>query len=148
MTEDAKEVKRIDEREGAMPNANVKNWADDKDSDTIVTTINTVHKHTCSTGVGDTRNGKYLCAQNFVETATQLLIMRGLVNVVQIGAHVGFEKNGDPLTILLLGTLDEVSSITNATELRHLFHWTFVEPSPPNFKGLEANIKKMPIHVT
>ena len=117
----------------------VKKWADDKDDASITATINAVHEFICNSG--PPKEWAYLCSGNFVKTATRLLIEGEQVNVVQIGAHVGFEEN-DPLASGLSSILHTVINITNATELRTHFHWTFVEPSPPNFKGLEANIKK------
>lgn len=117
----------------------VQKWADGKDAATIDATIKIVHESVCS-GVRSA-DMKYLCSSHFVQTATQLLLDGKQVNVVQIGAHVGFESN-DPIASVLTSFLDKVASITNATELRQNFHWTFVEPSPPNFKRLETNLKK------
>lgn len=57
-------------------------------------------------------------------------------HVIQIGAHVGFEKN-DPLAEGLSSYL----RLLSAAE-RNRFHWTFVEPSPPNFRRLETNLKE------
>ena len=117
----------------------VKKWTDDKDDASITATINAVHEFICNSA--PPKDWAYLCSGNFVKTATRLLMEGEKVSIVQFGAHVGFEEN-DPLASGLSGILHTVINITNATELRTHFHWTFVEPSPPNFKGLEANIKK------
>lgn len=57
--------------------------------------------------------------------------------VFQIGAHTGFEKN-DPLAIGMQYILNQ----TETDDQRQNVHWTFVEPSPPNFKRLEQNLAK------
>ena len=80
-----------------------------------------------------------LCSSNFVKKATQLLLNNDEINVVQIGAHTGFEIN-DPIAKGLSILLDEVAGHTTKNEMRKHFHWTFVEPSPPNFKRLEENL--------
>ena len=82
---------------------------------------------------------KNLCSSNFVKKATQLLLNNDEINVVQIGAHTGFEIN-DPVAKGLSILLDEVAGHTTKNEMRKHFHWTFVEPSPPNFKRLEENL--------
>jgi hypothetical protein len=84
-----------------------------------------------------------LCSGNFVMTAAQKLLDGDEVNIVQIGAHVGFEEN-DPLATGLSRLLEEVAAVDysakSRNEIRQHFHWTFVEPSPPNFKRLSENL--------
>lgn len=84
-----------------------------------------------------------LCSENFVRKATQILLNGDDLDVVQIGAHTGFEEN-DPIAAGLATLLDEVSAISSsdAKIVRNKFHWTFVEASPPNFKRLEQNLQK------
>jgi hypothetical protein len=87
-----------------------------------------------------------LCSSNFVMMTAQLLLDMHDINVVQIGAHVGFESN-DPLAKGLSRLLDEAvahaeSNTDPDNDLRKRFHWTFVEPSPPNFKRLTENLSK------
>jgi len=75
--------------------------------------------------------------------AAQQLLDGEDVNIVQIGAHVGFEKN-DPLALGVLRLLDEVAAVVknedDKSKTRQRFHWTFVEPSPPNFNRLAENL--------
>jgi len=84
-----------------------------------------------------------LCSEYFVISATRQLLQGHDVNVVQIGAHIGFEMN-DPIAQGLSRLLDEVeaAAVKDAArnETRQRFHWTFVEPSPPNFKRLTENL--------
>ena len=93
-----------------------------------------------------------LCSGNFIIKASQLLLAGDDLNIVQIGAHVGFEKN-DPIAKGLFRLLDEVEAAATVSagllnlyrdknEIRKRFHWTFVEPSPPNFKRLLENLMK------
>jgi hypothetical protein len=85
-----------------------------------------------------------LCTGGFAMTAAQQLLNGEDVDIVQIGAHVGFEKN-DPLARGVIRLLDEVSAIVDESEkskTRQRFHWTFVEPSPPNFRRLTENLSK------
>jgi hypothetical protein len=130
-----------------------------------------------------------LCAGGFVKKIAQNLLEGKDVNVIQIGAHVGFEEN-DPLAKGLARLLDVVTTLHNndndnknddnngngigkdngkgadndngheshstdllnsdtnkdksskfSAQIRKNFHWTFVEPSPPNFKRLEENLR-------
>jgi len=85
------------------------------------------------------KDWKHLCSGNFVEAATQILMNGDQINVVQIGAHTGFEMN-DPIASGLSELLDKVTEISMNNELRKQFHWTFVEPSPANFKRLATNV--------
>lgn len=117
-------------------------WIDGKDDETINAIIAAVHHSTCNRNNKLSLDMKYLCYMgHFVQTATQLLLEGEQVHIIQIGAHVGFEQN-DPICEGLSLFLDNFVNITSASELRQNFHWTFVEPSPPNFRGLEENIKK------
>ena len=91
---------------------------------------------------------KILCSENFVRKASHILLGGEDLSVVQIGAHIGFEDN-DPIASGLSNLLDEVSAIgsrdgdnyASSEIVRNNFHWTFVEPSPPNFKRLQQNLK-------
>ena len=58
------------------------------------------------------------------------------INIVQIGAHVGFEPN-DPIATGIVSLIDSLPE-----RFRSRFHWTFVEPSPPNYKRLVQNLDK------
>lgn len=80
---------------------------------------------------------KTLCAHNFVKDLAQEMLKGKHVNVIQIGAHVGFERN-DPLASGLLRSLDQIVAQDNS--LRKHLHWTFIEPSPPSFKRLSDNL--------
>jgi len=86
------------------------------------------------TDIGD--EWKDLCMGGFIQHAEELINNGQDVHIVQIGAHVGFENN-DPLA-------KELSSyiLHFEKETRQNFHWTFVEPSPPNYKRLMKNIDK------
>ncbi len=84
---------------------------------------------------------KNLCKGNFVETAARLLMNGEHVDVVQIGAHAGFEEN-DPIAEGLSRLLDEVTKLSKNDKLRKNLHWTFIEPSPPNYKRLSENVMK------
>lgn len=114
-------------------------WIRGKDAATISTTLEAVHDSACGRNWGG--DMAYLCITDFVRTAARRLVEGEEVNVIQIGAHVGFEPN-DPIAGGLSAFLTALTSATNETELRRQFHWTFVEPSPANFKGLESNLKK------
>jgi len=126
----------------AHTRSKVKPWVKGKDTNAILATINAVQKSVCDDKKWD-GGMKYLCLSYFIKTATQLLLEGKHVDIVQIGAHVGFESN-DPIAKGLSLFLDELVNATDNTmiELRTQFHWTFVEPSPPNIRGLEANTKK------
>lgn len=78
-----------------------------------------------------------LCDQSLIDTFDETLFGSSsgrIAHVIQIGAHTGFEAN-DPLAagwsqyLKLLAPSD-----------RQRFHWTFVEPSPPNYATLMKNI--------
>lgn len=58
------------------------------------------------------------------------------INIVQIGAHVGFEPN-DPIAMGIVSLIDSFPKTFCSR-----FHWTFVEPSPPNYKRLVQNLDK------
>ncbi|KAL9187346.1 hypothetical protein ACHAXT_001449 [Thalassiosira profunda] len=82
-----------------------------------------------------------LCAGQFVEAAVGRLLRGEDVHVVQIGAHVGFEQN-DPIARGLSSLIDRVVGVAADEGLRRKFHWTFVEPSPPNYQRLEENLQQ------
>jgi len=84
------------------------------------------------TDIGDEWKG--LCMGNFIQNAEALINDGQDVHIVQIGAHVGFEYN-DPLAKELSAYLLHFDKDT-----RQKFHWIFVEPSPPNYKGLMENM--------
>jgi hypothetical protein len=85
---------------------------------------------------------KNLCSGGFVKDAARILYNGADVEVVQIGAHVGFEV-GDPIASGIVGLLEEVAGDSSSASMRRdLFHWTFVEPSPANFKRLMENLSK------
>jgi len=84
------------------------------------------------TDIGD--EWKDLCMGNFIQNAEALINDGQDVHIIQIGAHVGFEVN-DPLAKELSAYLLHFDKDT-----RQKFHWTFVEPSPPNYKGLMKNM--------
>lgn len=81
-----------------------------------------------------------LCTNNeakiFMEANYRIMQTTSKLNIVQIGAHVGFEKN-DPLATGIISLIDSIPE-----KYRSRFRWTFVEPSPPNFKRLMKNLKK------
>lgn len=107
---------------------------------------NRVYESICESGEESKEKIAYLCRGNFIKDATKLLLNGGNVDVVQIGAHVGISEH-DPIAGTLIKLLDEVISASNknehqGNELRNKFHWTFVEPSPPNFKRHSENLLK------
>lgn len=77
-----------------------------------------------------------LCSSKFIEITDNMLIQGKDINVVQIGAHVGWERN-DPICATMTQYLDLLSDGE-----KKKFHWTFVEPSPPNYEVLLENIQK------
>ena len=103
--------------------------------------INKIYNSTCHGEIEWKNEMKYLCAGHFIQTATTLLLEGDHINIVQIGAHVGFEHN-DPLAHGLSVFLDILTNITKIEALRKHFHWTFVEPSPASYRGLERNLAK------
>mmetsp|Transcript_11576 Transcript_11576/g.21648 ORF Transcript_11576/g.21648 Transcript_11576/m.21648 type:complete len:421 (-) Transcript_11576:248-1510(-) len=113
--------------------------------------IMSVHNLLCSNNNSKvkvkSKDWKHLCSGGFVKDAARLLYSGVDVDVVQIGAHVGFEV-GDPIASGILGLLDKVvaaaalSFMQEEVVQRDHFHWTFVEPSPANFKRLSENLSK------
>jgi len=101
--------------------------------------LNQLHDSICSPEMG--KDWNHLCSFNFVKTAAGLLLKGDHINIVQIGAHTGFEEN-DPIAKGISELLDRLVDITSDNELRKRVHWTFVEPSPPNFKRLSENLSK------
>ena len=77
-----------------------------------------------------------LCNESLIDAFDATLAQGRLAHVIQIGAHVGFEEN-DPLAHGMLTYLQLLTPL----ELDR-FHWTFVEPSPPNFRRLQHNLQK------
>ncbi|KAL3910924.1 MAG: hypothetical protein SGARI_001894 [Bacillariaceae sp.] len=80
---------------------------------------------------------KKLCQLNFTHQLDSMLNQGKKANVVQIGAHVGFEHN-DPVVKGLMSYLGLLSPM----EKRQVV-WTLVEPSPPNFARLQQNIHNL-----
>ena len=76
----------------------------------------------------------HLCNGKFLESTNYDLKRQSDIHIVQIGAHVGFERN-DPFAI---GATTFLSNLTEETKKR--FHWTFVEPSPSNYERLKENL--------
>ena len=101
--------------------------------------LNWLHDSLCTLEMGG--DWTHLCSGNFVKAAAEILLNGDHVNIVQIGAHVGFEEN-DPIAKGISILLDRLTNITtnSSSELRKHVHWTFVEPSPPNFKRLSENM--------
>ena len=60
-------------------------------------------------------------------------------NILQIGAHSGFETT-DPIAVGMTFILDDGSDTDG--ENRKKVHWRFVEASPANFNRLEENLVK------
>jgi len=112
---------------------------------TIYCGVELVHDLLCTqNGTNNLAEWVYLCSGDFVRLATKRLLDGDDLDVVQIGAHTGFEKN-DPIAVGLSGILQHVSAISNSDTVRKKFHWTFVEPSPPNFKRLKQNVQNYSI---
>jgi len=111
----------------------------------ILTNASEIHNLLCQPNDNDTTPSQsewaHLCSKNFVRRTAQILLDGDHVNVIQIGAHTGFEEN-DPIAKGLLRLLDATSAATGSNETRMRFHWTFVEPSPPNYKRLTKNLLK------
>ena len=88
---------------------------------------------------------KYLCSNNFTTFADNYLLnavaasTQQQQHIIQIGAHTGFEVN-DPFCN---GMLRYINQIPNIHSIRSNIHWTFVEPSPPNFKRLIHNTNQL-----
>jgi len=109
----------------------------------------TTNKRTQSTEM------EYLCAHDFFKVAGEQLLQGDHVHMVQIGAHVGFEEN-DPVGSTVVDFLQHLSDIGNTNSnsnssnsstvnnnnnITQHFHWTFVEPSPPNYERLIKNLE-------
>lgn len=78
-----------------------------------------------------------LCEGDFVKSVDKVLLGNSettSIHMVQIGAHTGFEGN-DPFA---KGISFYLKLLTPSESAR--VHWTFVEPSPPNFDRLLKNI--------
>jgi hypothetical protein len=76
----------------------------------------------------------FLCLGSFEETVNHVIQRGEDITIVQIGAHTGYEKN-DPLAIGLTSMIYELGST-----MHDKVHWTFVEPSPPNYERLVKNL--------
>lgn len=75
-----------------------------------------------------------LCARGFIDEMDRIVAKQRIARIVQIGAHVGFERN-DPLGKGMMSYLDLLSE-----EEKKLVQWTFVEPSPANYEQLQTTI--------
>ena len=107
----------------------------------IDTNINTtaLHQIICNDKAIQFKEWKALCSgdTNIVQEAVDMLTKdQAEITITQIGAHVGFEPN-DPMASGLVSLMDNLPS-----SYRDRFHWTFVEPSPPNYARLVDNLKK------
>ncbi|KAL7535189.1 hypothetical protein ACHAWF_005081, partial [Thalassiosira exigua] len=90
----------------------------------------------CGTNAtGYMKEWRIFCSWGLVNALDTALREQDKVHIVQIGAHVGFEKN-DPIDKGLSGYLNMLTAAQ-----RQNFAWTFVEPSPPNFKRLTQNLE-------
>ncbi|GFH58519.1 hypothetical protein CTEN210_14995 [Chaetoceros tenuissimus] len=103
--------------------------------------INTtaLHHIICNDKAIQFKEWKALCDgdTNIVQEAVDMLTKdHAEITITQIGAHVGFEPN-DPISSGLVSLMDNLPST-----YRDRFHWTFVEPSPPNYARLVDNLKK------
>lgn len=71
------------------------------------------------------REWKILCtndeAQVFTEAIKRLRLTTSKINIVQIGAHVGFERN-DPIAAGIISLIESIPK-----KYRSRFRWTFVE---------------------
>mmetsp|Transcript_11140 Transcript_11140/g.20854 ORF Transcript_11140/g.20854 Transcript_11140/m.20854 type:complete len:419 (+) Transcript_11140:181-1437(+) len=83
-------------------------------------------------------NWKALQEAGLVEQGTELILNGDGFNVIQIGAHFGFEPN-DPLGAGIKYILDHA---TSSVQQRKKVRWTFVEPSPSNMRKLSENLIK------
>ena len=87
-----------------------------------------------------------LCRSRFLLYAEYLLhdVGVGRLEIVQIGAHIAWDVN-DVLTKGLMQYFESFlnSSITTTNKMSsRKFRWTFVEPSPTNYKGLVKNVQR------
>lgn len=98
-----------------------------------------IHDTVCISGRTQSTEMKHLCDRDFFKVAGEQLLRGDHVHMVQIGAHVGFEEN-DPVASALVEFLQRISSIGRANTTQN-FHWTFVEPSPPNYERLIKNLE-------
>lgn len=103
----------------------------------IKSTAALIHFRVCNTQSGSAT--KHLCTQDYFKKAGEELLQGNNVHMVQIGAHVGFEKN-DPLGSAVVTFLQLVSGVSSGNITQN-FHWTFVEPSPPNYERLKQNLE-------
>ena len=104
------------------------------------TIIETVTSETC---IKEEKNDDWMkiCrGAKIVDTALSLLQKDQDPIIIQVGAHIGFERN-DPISKgiqrLITSSTDHIESVS-----RDRFHWFFVEASPPNYAKLEESIEK------
>mmetsp|Transcript_8781 Transcript_8781/g.24315 ORF Transcript_8781/g.24315 Transcript_8781/m.24315 type:complete len:408 (-) Transcript_8781:330-1553(-) len=105
------------------------------------------HNRSTTNSVGDDEGSiqnpdwQELCRNGIVQELNRALFDKKHINrhvyVIQIGAHIGFEKN-DPIASGLLAYL----RLLTDEQQRQRFHWVFVEPSPPNYDRLVENVKQ------
>jgi len=88
----------------------------------------------CKNTTGMFPDWKALCSTPFLEVYDNMMIEGKHVNIVQIGAHIGWTRN-DPLYAPMGEYLELLSDIE-----KKQVHWTYVEPSPPNYDCLLKNI--------
>lgn len=77
---------------------------------------------------------KSLCNHNLEKHINDVLHSSHDFHIFQIGAHTGFERN-DPLAKSLSIIIEALPM-----QLQQRVHWTFVEPSPPNYKRLQKTV--------
>lgn len=82
-------------------------------------------------------NWRALQEAGLVDDGTKLISEGDGFNVIQIGAHFGFEPN-DPLGAGIKYILDHADTLEQRKKVR----WTFVEPSPTNMRKLSENLIK------
>eukprot|EP00040_Diaphanoeca_grandis_P025444 m.140978 g.140978 ORF g.140978 m.140978 type:complete len:350 (-) comp30154_c0_seq2:122-1171(-) len=89
----------------------------------------------------DTLPSQQMCKAGF-ETAMLSYVRTGNPgSIVQIGAHVGFEKN-DPIAKHTLSTINRISEAINSrTTSKVAAQWLFVEASPTNYRELVKNLE-------
>lgn len=92
-----------------------------------------------------TTEWRLICQAGLVQTLEDAMrqTSRRDVHIVQIGAHIGFEEN-DPICQGLATWIQALPThtrdSTSASTKQRSLHWTFVEPSPPNFQRLQQNL--------
>jgi len=89
--------------------------------------------------IGATIEWILLCNATIAKTAHEIIARGGDLIIVQIGAHTGYERN-DPIASSLTSLINEFDVSTR----REKIFWSFIEPSPANYKGLVKNLALYP----